>query len=1157
MKKIWLANTDLIYEDKTVNGEIVKLDNGNYYKITNYDQIPNFFIAVVSDSDLWMYISSNGSLTAGRKDRDNALFPYYTEDKIHDYRGKTGSKTSCLVFKKGRTSLWEPFAPDHDRIYRLERTLYKSIYGNSIIFEEKNKDLELTFRYGWYSSEKYGWIKRSQIESYAGPAVKIRILDGLSNILPYGADYAFQNEYSNLLKAYRKNELLPDSKMALYQLSSIPADTAEPSEALKTTVVWSATTEGNTSYLISDRQIERFRRGDKTETETDLFGTLGSYYTIKEYDLEKNIPMTWYYVADVCKDSSDVVNLDNFLRRNKNSAQKLEEEIEAGTVNLVRLVAAADGLQHSGDRLMNARHFTNTLYNIMRGGIFEDSYNINSQDFRFFVRQCNTKISEDHAGCLNSLPEIITRDRLIGQLNEEGDPDLQRISLEYLPLTFSRRHGDPSRPWNRFQIEPKLSDGSRKKGYQGNWRDIFQNWEALCLSFPGYIESVIARFVNASTADGYNPYRISRGGIDWERPRHDDPWAYIGYWGDHQLIYLQKFLEQSCNYNPGSLDRLLDEEIFVYANVPYRIRPIEELIGNPKDTIVFDWDLNAKIDTLVGGIGSDGNLLRKADGDIHRVTLMEKILCSLLAKLVNFIPGAGIWLNTQRPEWNDANNALVGNGTSLVTLCYLRRSLRFWIKRLENSPAKEYRISIELVLLLDKVTLILESYRQVLSEGFSESERYSFALDLGKAGSYYRQTIYDSSFSGKGSSVSSDRLLKFLRLTIKYADRTIEENRRDDGLFHSYNLISFKGKSITVRRLYLMLEGQVAALSSGYTDAGMSLQLLDALRLSSLYRDDQQSYMLYPSRVLPRFTEKNIIRMEQFNGSALLQKMISEGNSSIVSANELGGVHFNGSLRNASLLSKALDKLDKELYGRLVKNEKKYILDLYESIFDHQSFTGRSGTFYGYEGIGSIYWHMVSKLLLAVREIYEEAEKNYAEIVILERIMDHYYEIKEGLGMYKSPAMHGAIPVDAYSHTPAGEGAKQPGLTGQVKEDIISRLGELGLVVNNGTVSFMPSMLKPVEQLSEDEDFIYFDPEGRKCSLNLDRGQLAFTLCQIPVIYSAGNEDKITIIFKNGQKKVIQGNLTDAETSKKIFERRCEISQIDFDSKILHNKLKK
>ena len=41
-------------------------------------------------------------------------------------------------------------------------------------------------------------------------------------------------------------------------------------------------------------------------------------------------------------------------------------------------------------------------------------------------------------------------------------------------------------------------------------------------------------------------------------------------------------------------------------------------------------------------------------------------------------------MNTQRPEWNDGNNALVGNGLSMVTLYYLRRFLHFFIGILED-----------------------------------------------------------------------------------------------------------------------------------------------------------------------------------------------------------------------------------------------------------------------------------------------------------------------------------------------------------------------------------------------------------------------------------------------------------------------------------------
>ena len=47
-------------------------------------------------------------------------------------------------------------------------------------------------------------------------------------------------------------------------------------------------------------------------------------------------------------------------------------------------------------------------------------------------------------------------------------------------------------------------------------------------------------------------------------------------------------------------------------------------------------------------------------GEVIHVNMVEKLLVPVLAKLSNFVPEAGIWLNTQRPEWNDANNALAG-----------------------------------------------------------------------------------------------------------------------------------------------------------------------------------------------------------------------------------------------------------------------------------------------------------------------------------------------------------------------------------------------------------------------------------------------------------------------------------------------------------------
>lgn len=1145
-KDIYLGESKLKHDSDNISGQVVKLDGESYYEIANYDHMPDFFMTIVSDSDHWMYISSNGSLTAGRKNRNNALFPYYTVDKIHDYKNITGSKTTCLVEKDGKTKLWEPFLDSCGKVYRLERRLYKSVYGNKIIFEENNLDLGLCFQYAWCNSERFGWIKKSRLSNISEKNIAFCIIDGLSNILPCGIDYDFQNEYSNLLDAYKRNELLEESKLGLYTLSSIPVDKAEPSEALKATTVWSLIPFSSSGYLLSEKQLARFKSGEAIETETDIKATRGAYFVNLESSLEHERSIDWYIVAEINQDSSDVANLDDLIINSDSLELEIENDIRKGTANLKRIVGGADGIQQGRDKLVLARHFSNTLFNAMRGGVFTDSYTLDTRDVILYVKQCNSLVYNAFKADLSRLPDSINYAELIQWSAAIKNPELERICYEYLPLTFSRRHGDPSRPWNQFSIETKNEDGSKKLSYEGNWRDIFQNWEALGLSFPEYIESIISKFVNASTADGYNPYRITREGLDWEIPDPDDSWSFIGYWNDHQIIYLQKFLEQSDNYHPGKLDELLAREIFVYANVPYRIKTFDEIINNPKDTIVFDFGLNKRINETVKLKGADGKILHGPDGKIYRVNLLEKILCSLLAKLSNFIPGAGIWLNTQRPEWNDANNALVGNGASMVTLYYLRRFLTFWKRKFELKGTESYLVSVELVKLFNDIFSLFSENTGMVDKGFTSGDRYNFTESLGRAGSTYRQSVYTDSFSGEKELMSVSKLLEFLKLSLLYVDNTIKANRRDDGLYHAYNLISIKDKEISLRTLYEMLEGQVAVLSSGYLNSSESLEVLDAMKASKLFRQDQYSYLLYPNRELPRFREKNTIPEKQFKRSQLLQKLVAEEDLSIIRKDNKGTFHFNGDFRNVNDLSAALDSLDSTKFSLEIEGERGVLFEIFESVFDHQSFTGRSGTFYGYEGLGSIYWHMVSKLLLATQECYLKGYGKGDDPVVLGKLKDHYYEIKAGIGIYKSPGVYGAFPTDAYSHTPSGSGAKQPGLTGQVKEDIISRFGEFGVRVTDGKIEFSPSLLNENEVLQDDDTYEYVDLAGNTCTIELKSNQIAFTYCQVPVIYSAGSRQQLIIEFNDGSKEETDGNIIDIDTCQKIFTRSGEVRKIEY-----------
>ena len=1123
----------------------VEIEGEPYFKITNSDIMRPFFMSIVSHSNHWMFISSNGGLSAGRKDSENALFPYYTDDKITESAEITGSKSIFCIHGRDRVQIWEPFSERHEGKYMVRRNLYKSLHGNKVVFEEVNLDLEVSFRYQWCTSEQYGFIRKSTLTNLSGQRLVCEVLDGIQNVMPYGVPSDLQMRSSNLVDAYKKSELEKETGVGIYSLSAIIVDKAEPSEALKANVVWSLGLE-NPSYLLSSRQLKAFRKGISVQEEEDVRAEKGAYLLNTEIQLAPFAVKSWMILADVNKNHSALAKISEAIRTEKELEVLVNRDIQEGTQSLIALNAQADGLQVTADGLKDARHFSNVLFNIMRGGIFDNNYQIEKQDFSSYLEKANQRSYDRAKDQIAALPDLFSFATLQRMANKSLDDDFKRLSLEYMPLKFSRRHGDPSRPWNKFSINTRNElDGSKILDYEGNWRDIFQNWEALALAYPLFIESMFHKFLNATTFDGYNPYRVTKGGFDWEAIEPDDPWSYIGYWGDHQIIYLLKFLEFSEKLFPGKLASYFYKDIFVYANVPYRIKSFEDILNNPKDTIDFDHDLDLKIRERRDQMGADGALLCNAKGEIYRANFIEKILVTLLAKLSNFIPEGGIWMNTQRPEWNDANNALVGNGVSMVTLYYLRRFLQFFKGLLAESKQEEFNVADELLHCFQQIQATFETYKPMLANSISDQDRMLFLRGVGQAGSNYRDKVYEEGFSGQKSAMSLAELRYFIDMSLDYLAHAIDANKRADNLYHAYNLMTVESEAeVSVSYLSEMLEGQVAVLSSGHLSGKEALAVLNAMRDSQLYRADQQSYLLYPNKDLPRFTKKNTIAESAIQNCPLLSQLVEDGRAEIVEQDVKGAFHFNGNFRNANDLKAALEKLSGTPYAAAVERDQAQVLEIFEEIFDHKSFTGRSGTFFGYEGLGSIYWHMVSKLLLAVQECCLSAIAEGADQETVDALVAHYYEINEGIGVHKSPAVYGAFPTDPYSHTPAGKGAQQPGMTGQVKEDILSRFGELGVFVRAGKLVFEPVLLRKEEFVPASTVFKYLNVEGKEQDIELSAGDLGFTYCQVPVIYRQGEESRLTVVDKNESVTEVEGLEMDETTSQKIFERTGEIVKI-------------
>lgn len=1126
-------------------GGFVELDSEPYYRIRHSDRLPAFLMSLASDTDLWMFVTSTGGLTAGRVSPDGSLFPYDNVDRLEDAHLHTGPITLLRVRHGADVVLWQPFAERRAGDPPVERRLYKNVVGDRIVFEESAPELGLVFRYRWSGCDTFGFVRTASLSRVAGRASEVEILDGVRNVLPHGVPLAMYQQQSSLVDAYKRNECDAATGLAIFSLTSRITDRAEAVEELRANVVWSVGLDGR-RISVADDAVNAFRAGEPLQPVALTTGRRGHYLVHAAVTLAAGETRQWHLIADAGLGPVDVVRLRERLRSGGITGATIEHALDAATSALTRIVASADGLQASARTTDTAHHFANVLFNNMRGGVFPSGYSAPRTDIVDFIRSRDLRVSESHAALLAALPDEVDVFELIAASRRTADPDLERLCLEYLPLYFGRRHGDPSRPWNRFAIRVRGADGEPALHYEGNWRDVFQNWEALAMSFPGYLPGMIARFVDASTLDGFNPYRITRDGIEWEVADPDHPWGHIGYWGDHQIVYLLRLLEALQAFAPESLHDLLERRVFSYANVPYRLKSYAAMRADPHNTIDFDAGLDAAIAARVRVQGTDAKLVADRAGAVRHASLLEKLLVSALARLSNFVPDAGIWMNTQRPEWNDANNALAGHGVSTVTLHHLRRYLLLLEQLLAARPATVVLLAADIASWAQDVSAVLARHAPALGSGpRSDRDRKTIVDALGEAFERHRTRAY-SGESPEHVGVPIAGLLALCRTARLHAEHSLAGNRRPDGLFHSYHVLAEAADdALAATPLGMMLEGQVAALSSGVMSAGEAVTLIESLFDSPMFDAARRSFMLYPERQLPAFLDKNSVPAQGARSVGLLADLLDSDDRSIVAIDAGGRCRFHPDLAQARVLADRLDALAQHpAWAARVARDRAAVLELYESVFHHRSFTGRSGTMYGYEGIGCIYWHMVGKLLLAVQEQALAASRQGDAAA--PRLVAAYYRIRSGLGHEKSPAEFGAFPTDPYSHTPKHAGARQPGMTGQVKEEILTRLGELGVQVEGGSIRFRPTMLRRAEFLDEPSVFRAHDPRAGEVDIELPARSLAFTFGQVPVIYQAvPGEAWIRIAQRDGGTRHVDGDRLDAETSRSLFERRGGITRID------------
>jgi hypothetical protein len=119
-------------------------------------------------------------------------------------------------------------------------------------------------------------------------------------------------------------------------------------------------------------------------------------------------------------------------------------------------------------------------------------------------------------------------------------------------------------------------------------------------------------------------------------------------------------------------------------------------------------------------------------------------------------------------------------------------------------------------------------------------------------------------------------------------------------------------------------------------------------------------------------------------------------------------------------------------------------------------------------------------------------------------------------------------------------------MTGQVKEEILTRFGELGVTVEDGLVSFRPTLLRRIEFLSEPGTYRCYDLDGTPQTIDVPAGALAFSFCQVPVVLElCEGAGWVRVTMRDGTTSTRPGDQLDASVSWSLFARQGVISRID------------
>jgi hypothetical protein len=763
------------------NGEFV-IENYNYSK-----PFSNFFPGVAGKYGIpmWTFYVNRGQAISsfGIKNKDNAILEFYPANKAWELVTSVGFRTFIKITSGKKVIFYEPFHNSFSGLgFKTNNKMLISPWGLSL--EENNATLGLKVKIDYFNipNDNFGGLARSvSVENTGKVAKEIELIDGLPQIVPYGTNGFFLKEMSRTIEAWMQAENL-ENDAPFYRLSVDPADRPEVIHI----------SEGNFYFGFSCD-------GNKAKLAKPVVNPEQVFATVTDFSLPSNF----------LKNKKFKITKDNVITSKTPCAFSfLNFKLSAGQTKTLYSMA---GYMRSLD------FYNKTLSRIISTEYFQQKKRENRDVIEELTMSASTASSSEEF-------DLYTKQTYLDNLLRGGFPFTFKSGVTF--YLYSRKHGDPERDYNRFQLSPTyFSQGN------GNYRDLNQNRRSDIWFNPEIKDENVLSLFNLIQLDGFNPLIVkgssfilkNRESFKEELKRfvntkdlegvlahlkksftpgelilfledkdiklkttYDEFLSALlavslkvneaehgeGFWIDHWHYNLDLLASYLAVYPEKLIEILLEKRAFTYFDNTEVVKPRSEKYqlynGLPRQLHSVCLDLKKK--DLIHKRHELPHLVRTQYGlgDIYETTLINKLLCLLVNKFSSLDPsGVGVEMEADKPNWFDSLNGLPALfGSSLCETFELKRLVIFIKTSLEKSNWSKIKVTEEISLLLDNLKNLTQNYFDGLIDDFTWWDRTHTAKEE------YRKNVL-LGVSGNEREIPVSDILSFLGLILRKIDSGI------------------------------------------------------------------------------------------------------------------------------------------------------------------------------------------------------------------------------------------------------------------------------------------------------------------------------------------------------------------------------------------------